>query len=135
MSATISGFPMQPSKKNSRHYFFNGQRQRHSFTMIFRVHITVNSRTSSLFYRLYVNCLFAPHFISIFFRRMFTGALEDGSAPMPDMFVSKYNKFVDGIFTRINTILKKSYDPVNVQLNMEGAEVKSSSVHKKSNKK
>lgn len=54
---------------------------------------------------------------------------------MPDMFVSKYNKFVDGIFARINTILKKSYDPVNVQLNMEGAEVKSSSGHKKSNKK
>jgi c-di-GMP-related signal transduction protein len=64
-----------------------------------------------------------------------TGALEDGSsAPMPDVFVSKYNKFVDGIFTRINTILKKSYDPVNVQLNME-AEVKSATGNKKSNKK
>lgn len=55
---------------------------------------------------------------------------------MPDMFVSKYNKFVDGIFERINTILKKSYDPVNVQLNMEGAETKSTTTgHKKSNKK
>lgn len=54
---------------------------------------------------------------------------------MPDVFVSKYNKFVDGIFTRINTILKKSYDPVNVQLNMEGAEIKSATGHKKSNKK
>lgn len=53
---------------------------------------------------------------------------------MPDVFVTKYNKFVDGIFTRINTILKKSYDPVNVQLNME-AEVKSVPGHKKSNKK
>lgn len=51
------------------------------------------------------------------------------------MFVSKYNKFVDGIFERINTILKKSYDPVNVQLNMEGAEVKAASGNKKSQKK
>lgn len=63
------------------------------------------------------------------------GALEDEPSTMPDMFVSKYNKFVDGIFERINTILKKSYDPVNVQLNMEGAEVKAASGHKKSNKK
>lgn len=54
---------------------------------------------------------------------------------MPDVFVSKYNKFVDGIFERINTILKKSYDPVNVQLNMEGAEVKTTTGQKKSNKK
>lgn len=61
--------------------------------------------------------------------------MEDGSAAMPDMFVTKYNKFVDGIFERINTILKKSYDPVNVQLNMEGAETKSTPGHKKSNKK
>jgi hypothetical protein len=50
------------------------------------------------------------------------------------MFVSKYNKFVDGIFERINGILKKSYDPVNVQLTMDGAEVKSVAA-KKSNKK
>lgn len=64
-----------------------------------------------------------------------TGALDDGSATMPDMFVSKYNKFVDSIFERINTILKKSYDPVNVQLNMEGVETKSTTGHKKSNKK
>lgn len=53
---------------------------------------------------------------------------------MPDVFVTKYNKFVDGIFSRINGILKKSYDPVNVQLNME-AEVKSATGNKKSNKK
>lgn len=53
---------------------------------------------------------------------------------MPDMFVTKYNKFVDGIFSRINTILKKSYDPVNVQLNMEGAEVKSATSNKKHKK-
>lgn len=51
--------------------------------------------------------------------------MDDASPAMPDMFVTKYNKFVDGIFERINGILKKSYDPVNVQLNMEGAEMKS----------
>lgn len=59
---------------------------------------------------------------------------ENAPETMNDMFVSKYNKFVDGIFTRINTILKKSYDPVNVQLSMDGAEVKSVAA-KKSNKK
>lgn len=65
---------------------------------------------------------------------MSPGALDEGAAAsMPDVFVSKYNKFVDGIFERINGILKKSYDPVNVQLNMDGAEVKTS--NKKSNKK
>lgn len=75
--------------------------------------------------------------IDVFFLFLKTGALDDGSSStMPDMFVSKYNKFVDGIFERINTILKKSYDPVNVQLNMEGAETKSTTTgHKKSNKK
>lgn len=62
-----------------------------------------------------------------------SGALDEKPTNMPDVFVSKYNKFVDGIFERINGILKKSYDPVNVQLNMDGAEVKTGS--KKSNKK
>jgi hypothetical protein len=67
---------------------------------------------------------------------LYSGALnDDGSAPMPDVFVAKYNQFVDGIFERINGILKRSYDPVNVQLNMEGAETKSTTGHKKSHKK
>jgi len=58
--------------------------------------------------------------------------LEDGSTTaMNEMAVDKYNSFVDGIFGRINTILKKSYDPVNVQLNMEGAEMKSTAGQKK----
>lgn len=60
---------------------------------------------------------------------------ENAPDTMNDMFVSKYNKFVDGIFTRINTILKKSYDPVNVALSMEGAEVKTAAATKKANKK
>lgn len=65
-----------------------------------------------------------------------TGALEDGTTnQMNDMFVTKYNKFVDGIYERINSILKKNYDPVNVKLSMEPAEVKTTSSHKKSNKK
>lgn len=59
---------------------------------------------------------------------------ENAPESMNDMFVSKYNTFVDGIFTRINSILKKSYDPVNVQLSMDGAEVKSVAT-KKANKK
>ena len=65
---------------------------------------------------------------------LLTGALEDGTAPapMPDIFVGKYNKFVDGIFERINKILQKSYDPVNVQLNMDGADTKA---QKKAQKK
>lgn len=32
------------------------------------------------------------------------------------MYISKYNRFVDQIFQRINKILKRSYDPVNVRL-------------------
>lgn len=64
---------------------------------------------------------------------MASGALDEKAASMPDVFVTKYNKFVDGIFERINGILKKSYDPVNVQLNVDGAEVKTG--NKKSNKK
>jgi uncharacterized protein (DUF169 family) len=54
---------------------------------------------------------------------------------MSEMFVTKYNKFVDGIYERINGILKKNYDPVNVKLTMDSAEVKTASASKKSNKK
>lgn len=54
---------------------------------------------------------------------------------MNDMFVTKYNKFVDGIYERINSILKKNYDPVNVKLSMEAAELKTTTSNKKSNKK
>jgi hypothetical protein len=60
--------------------------------------------------------------------------LDDGNAQVSDMFVTKYNTFVDGIYDRINSILKKSYDPVNVKLSMESAEVKTTS-NKKSQKK
>lgn len=53
---------------------------------------------------------------------------------MPDKMLATYNEFVDKIYARINKVLKDSYDPVNVSLNHEGAEVKSSG-SKKSNKK
>lgn len=67
---------------------------------------------------------------------LLTGALDDGStAQMPDVFITKYNKFVDGIYERINSILKKNYDPVNVKLSMEAAEVKSTTGSKKTQKK
>lgn len=109
------------------------------FLFLFRVHFTVTTLYLKrlLFYRLYVNCLFALNLNFIFSSHisLLTGALDDGSAAMPDVFVTKYNKFVDGIFERINGILKKSYDPVNVQLNMDGAEMKTPSGTKKSNKK
>lgn len=36
--------------------------------------------------------------------------------PVPDILINKYNRFVDGIFGRINKILARSYDPVNVRL-------------------
>ena len=67
---------------------------------------------------------------------LLTGALDDSSnAQIPDVFVTKYNKFVDGIYERINSILKKNYDPVNVKLSMETAEVKSTTDSKKTQKK
>lgn len=35
---------------------------------------------------------------------------------MPAIYISKYNRFVDNIITRINRMLGKSYDPVRVKL-------------------
>jgi hypothetical protein len=65
----------------------------------------------------------------------FAGALDDGGKQqVPDMFVTKYNSFVDGIYERINSILKSNYDPVNVKLSMESAELKTSA-GKKTQKK
>lgn len=36
--------------------------------------------------------------------------------PVPDAQVYKFNRYVDGILDKINRILKRSYDPVNVRL-------------------
>lgn len=38
------------------------------------------------------------------------------SIPVPDAQVYKFNRYVDGIFDKINRILQRSYDPVNVRL-------------------
>jgi len=35
---------------------------------------------------------------------------------LPPTYVAKYNRFVDNILGRINKILRKNYDPVNVRL-------------------
>lgn len=45
-----------------------------------------------------------------------TGSLEPATSRMPSMYITKYNRFVDNIISRINRILGKSYDPVRVRL-------------------
>lgn len=66
---------------------------------------------------------------------------EQISSIVPDVLIYKYNRFVDGIFGRINKILKKSYDPVSVRLSPSGTGKHNSKTstkkhnHKTSNKK
>ncbi|KAJ4432764.1 hypothetical protein ANN_21403, partial [Periplaneta americana] len=44
-------------------------------------------------------------------------SLEAGSGSVvPPVYITKYNRFVDNIMERINRILRKNYDPVNVRL-------------------
>lgn len=49
-----------------------------------------------------------------------TGALseepEKKPASVPAIYIVKYNRFVDNILEKMNDILRKSYDPVNVKL-------------------
>jgi len=40
----------------------------------------------------------------------------DNPVTLPQSYVAKYNRFVDNILGRINKILRKNYDPVNVRL-------------------
>lgn len=56
---------------------------------------------------------------------------------MPDILINKYNRFVDGIFGRINKILQRSYDPVYVRLVAADtkSKTKKSSHQNSSNKK
>lgn len=54
---------------------------------------------------------------------------------MPQVYISKYNRFVDNIISRINRILGKSYDPVRVKLHSIDSKKKSSSKKRKSNKR
>lgn len=48
-----------------------------------------------------------------------TGALTDEPVkkpPVPAIYIVKYNRFVDNILEKMNDILRRSYDPVNVKL-------------------
>lgn len=46
-----------------------------------------------------------------------TGAMANPNpVTLPPSYVAKYNRFVDNILGRINKILRKNYDPVNVRL-------------------
>jgi hypothetical protein len=62
------------------------------------------------------------------------GALEDENE-VPDILINKYNHFIDGIFERINEHLKRSFDPVNVELNNNASSTKASSKSKNGGKK
>lgn len=54
-----------------------------------------------------------PNFI-IFY--LLTGALPGAPVTVPTDYIKKYNRYIDSIFGRINKVLKKNYDPVNVRL-------------------
>lgn len=57
---------------------------------------------------------------------------------MPAIYISKYNRFVDNIITRISRILGKSYDPVRVKLqspNQVNKAKKKSKINNKQNPK
>ncbi|GBP82784.1 hypothetical protein EVAR_57343_1 [Eumeta japonica] len=59
-------------------------------------------------------------------------------APVPAVYIAKYNRFVDNILQKMNEILHRSYDPVNVKLQPIDASKKSSKPKKnktKSNKR
>lgn len=43
-------------------------------------------------------------------------ALPAGSVGVPTAYIAKYNKYIDSIFSRVNKVLKRNYDPVNVRL-------------------
>nr|CAD7267994.1 unnamed protein product [Timema shepardi] len=63
----------------------------------------------------------------------YEGSLDTPSTnTVPPVYIAKYNRFVDNILTRINRILRKNYDPVNVRLNPSGD---SKNNKKKNNKK
>jgi hypothetical protein len=63
-----------------------------------------------------------------------TGAMQ--MPKMPAIYISKYNRFVDNIITRINRMLGKSYDPVRVKLpSNESKKTKNTTKKRKSNPK
>lgn len=50
--------------------------------------------------------------------------MQGGAVPVPSSYIAKYNNYVDTIFGRINKVLKKNYDPVNVRLQTAPAQKK-----------
>lgn len=61
------------------------------------------------------------------------GALQQSPSAA---YIAKYNRFVDTILERVNKILRRSYDPVNVRLTPgEKAAVKTAEKQKKKKKK
>lgn len=42
--------------------------------------------------------------------------MANNPVTVPPSYIAKYNRFVDNILGRINKILRKNYDPVNVRL-------------------
>lgn len=61
------------------------------------------------------------------------GALQNSPSTA---YITKYNRFVDTILERVNKILRRSYDPVNVRLTPgEKAAVKSADKEKKKKNK
>ncbi|KAG6445364.1 hypothetical protein O3G_MSEX003845 [Manduca sexta] len=55
-------------------------------------------------------------------------------APVPAVYIVKYNKFVDTVLEKMNEILSKSYDPVSVKLQPIDASKKSSKPKKNKTK-
>ncbi|PNF16951.1 hypothetical protein B7P43_G03164 [Cryptotermes secundus] len=53
---------------------------------------------------------------------------------VPPIYITKYNRFVDSILERINRILRKNYDPVNVRLHNNSNKDKSNSKRNNKNK-
>ncbi|CAH1098517.1 unnamed protein product [Psylliodes chrysocephalus] len=58
-----------------------------------------------------------------------------GQPKMPAIYISKYNRFVDTVIGRINTILGKSYDPVRVKLQSLDNKAKKTKKNTKGNTK
>lgn len=65
--------------------------------------------------------------------KIFTGGLSQEQGATPTIYVSKYNRFVDNIISRVNRILRRSYDPVRVKLATTGS-TKKNRIKKKKNK-
>ncbi|KAF6198773.1 hypothetical protein GE061_006795 [Apolygus lucorum] len=61
------------------------------------------------------------------------GSLDEADIA-PPAYITKYNKFVDSILDRVNKILRRSYDPVNVRL-QTGYEAKKNAPKKNKKKK